>query len=276
LAINGTDMLGILNGYCQENMFHKVELLRLQWFDETPTIFMNEFHTIFPNLKTFQVRNSSFEILFPIKGTTVHLSMKISKQVRNLWVNESEKLEHIWQEEFPLDHPLLQDLEGLFVSACPSLTSLVPSASSFTNLTYLEVDNCKELLYLITSSTAKSLVQLKRLEISNCEKMLDIVKIDEEEAAESIIFENLEDMEFTSMSSLGSFCYGKQTFIFPSLLHLTVRGCSQMKMFSSGIVVAPHLTEIRVGVGNKQWKGDLNTTIQQLFIEKVHNVIVHT
>jgi hypothetical protein len=43
-------------------------------------------------------------------------------------------------------------------------------------------------------------------------------------------------------------------------------------MFSSGIVVAPHLTEIRVGVGNKQWKGDLNTTIQQLFIEKVHNL----
>ncbi|PNX70404.1 Rpp4 candidate, partial [Trifolium pratense] len=98
--------------------------------------------------------------------------------------------------------------------------------------------------------------------------MLDIVKIDEEEAAESIIFKNLEDMEFTSMSSLGSFCYGKQAFIFPSLLHLTVCGCPQMEMFSSGILVAPYLTEIRVEVGNKQWKGDLNTTIQQLFIEK--------
>ena len=128
LAVNGTDMLGILNGYCQENIFHKVEFLRLQLFDETPAIFMNDFHIIFPNLKKFQVRNSSFEILFPTKGNIDHLSI----QIRKLWLFELEKLEHIWQEDFPLDHPLLQYLEGLSVRNCARLRSLAPASTSFT------------------------------------------------------------------------------------------------------------------------------------------------
>jgi len=253
-----------LNGYCQENIFHKVKFLRLQCFDETPTIILNDFHTIFPNVETFQVRNSSYETLFPIKGTTCY-------QIRKLWVFDLEKLEHIWQEEFPLDHPLFQCLEDLHVVNCPCLTSLVPSSTSFTNLTHLKVDNCKELVYLITYSTAKSLVQLKALKVTNCEKVLDVVKIDDEKAEENIVFENLEYLEFTSLSSLRSFCYGKQAFIFPSLLYFIAKGCPQMKIFSSALAVAPYLRAIKVEEENMRWKGDLNTTIEQMFIEKVHN-----
>jgi hypothetical protein len=105
--------------------------------------------------------------------------------------------------------------------------------------------------------------------------MLDIVKIDNEKAEKDIIFENLEYMEFTSLSCLGSFCYGNQTFIFPSLLSLIVKGCPQMKIFSSGVTVAPHVTGIYVtGEGTTKWKGDINTTIQHLFQEKVHNYII--
>jgi hypothetical protein len=189
LALNGPDVLGILN---QGKIFHKVEFLRVQCFDETPTIFLNDIHTSFPNFETFQVRNSSFETLFPTKATIGHLSMYISKQIRYLFLYELDNLKHIWQEDFPLDHPLLQYLEKLHVMNCPSLISLVPSSTSFTNLTFLNVDNFKELTYLITSSTAKSLVQLTHLIIMNCEKMLDVVKIDEEKAEENIKFENLE------------------------------------------------------------------------------------
>jgi hypothetical protein len=108
--------------------------------------------------------------------------MQISKQIKTLYLFELEMLKHIWQEDFPLDHPLLQDLHELYVLDCPCLISLVPSLTSFTNLTILRVDNCKELNYLITSSTAKSLIQLTILTISNCEKMLDVVKIDDENA----------------------------------------------------------------------------------------------
>ncbi|XP_039686291.1 uncharacterized protein [Medicago truncatula] len=239
LAINGTNMLVILNGYCQENIFLKVKLLRLQCFDEIPTILLDDFHTIFPNVETFKVCNSSFETLFPTKGATSYLSMQTSNQIRKLWLFELDKLKHVWQEDFPLDHSLLQYLEELRVVNCPSLISLVPSSTSFTNLTYLKVDNCEELIYLIKISTAKSLVQLKALNITNCEKMLDVVKIDDDKAEENIVFENLEYLEFTSLSNLRSFCYGKQTFIFPSLLRFIFKGCPQMKIFSSALIVAP-------------------------------------
>jgi len=274
LALNGTDMLRILNGYRQENIFHKIKFLRLQYFDQTPTILLDDFHTIFPNFETFQVRNSSFETLFPTGGTTSYLSLQMSNQIRKLWLFELEKLKHVWQEDFPLDHPLFQYLEELRVLSCPSLISLVPSSTSFTRLTYLKVNNCKELIYLITSSTAQSLVQLKTLIIMNCEKMLDIVKIDEEKAEEDIIFENLEYLKLTSLSCLRSFCNAKQAFIFPSLVRFVVKGCPQMKIFSSEVTVAPYLTRIQVEENNMLWKGDLNTTIEQLFIDKVHNMIV--
>ncbi|CAJ2639585.1 unnamed protein product [Trifolium pratense] len=264
LAINGPDVMEILN---QENVFHKVKFLRLQCLQETPTIFLNDFFTTFPHLKTFQVRNSSFETLFPSNG---HLSTQISDQISILNLYELENLKHIWQEDFSLDHPLLQYLDGLYVSSCPSLINLVPSSTSFTNLTILNVENCKELTYLITSSTAKSLVQLTTLIIMNCEKMLDVVnQIDEEKAEENIIFENLEYLELSSLPSFRSFCHGKQTFIFPSFLRFIVEGCPQMKIFSSGVTVAPYLTEVEVEEGEMRWKGDLNTTIEQLFLEKM-------
>ncbi|GAU50692.1 hypothetical protein TSUD_410480 [Trifolium subterraneum] len=219
--------------------------------EKTPTQIKQLTLSALPNLEHIceEVRYGSFETLFP---TTGPLDIQISKQ-----------------DDFPMNHPLLQDLNELWVWDCPSLISLAPSSTSFTNLTSLEVDNCNELNYLMTSSTAKSLIQLTTLKIKNCEKMLDVVKIDDEKAdQEDIIFENLEYMKFTSMSSLGSFCYGNQTFIFPSLLRLSVKECPQMEIFSSGVIVAPYLTEIEVGKGTIRWEGDINTTIQHLFLEK--------
>jgi hypothetical protein len=45
-----------------------------------------------------------------------------------------------------------------------------------------------------------------------------------------------------------------------------------MKIFSSEVTVAPYLIKIEVEEGKMRWKGDLNKTIEQLFIEKVHIV----
>ncbi|XP_012568214.1 uncharacterized protein [Cicer arietinum] len=147
-TINGTDAFRMLNAYFQENIFSKIKVLRLQCFNETPTIFLNDFHAVFPNLKSLIVRYSSFEILFPIsKGSAVgNLNKKISKQITKLWLYELENIKYIWHEELPPDHPLLQDLESLLVCSCPSLLSLVPSSISFTYLTNLEVDTLKTLL----------------------------------------------------------------------------------------------------------------------------------
>ncbi|CAI8601838.1 unnamed protein product [Vicia faba] len=262
LAINAKDAFRMLNDYCQENIFPKIQLLRLQRFDETPTVFLNDFHATLPNLTTLQLRNSCFETLFPSKGTPGNLNDGLSKQIKELWLYGLEKMNYICHEDFPLN------LEGLYVNSCPSLICLIPSSTSFTNMTTLEVNDCKELFYLITSSTAKSLVQLRELKIKKCEKMLDVVKIDDEKVEEDIIFENLKILKFITLLSLRSFSSGKQTFIFPSLVRFVVKGCPQMKNFSLGVTEAPCLTEIEVEEENLRWKGDLNTTIEQLFIEK--------
>ncbi|KAK2400429.1 hypothetical protein QL285_050134 [Trifolium repens] len=269
LSLYAKDALKILNGCCQENLFQKVEVLRLQCFEETPITFLNGFHAMFPNVVKLQVGDSSFETLFRTTGID-HLNSRSPKQIRDLELFELEQLRCIWQEDFPLEHLVVHNLEGLSIRNCPNLISFVPSSVSLKNLTNLEVDSCKGLIYLITTETAKSLVQLTRLVIKNCEMMLDVVEIDQEKAEEDIIFENLEILEFSSLLSLRSFCYGngKQTFIFPSLLYLNVQGCPQMEIFSSGVTIAPFLTEVEVENEKKRWKVDLNTTIKQLFVEQ--------
>ncbi|KEH41139.1 Rpp4C4, putative [Medicago truncatula] len=231
VAINGMDALRMLNGSLQENIFLKIELLHLQCFDETPTIFLNDFHALFPNLKSLMVHNSYFEILFTSKATTGNLNKKIYKQVKHLCLYELENIKYIWHEDFPLDHPLLQDLEVLEAWSCPNLINL----------------------------------------IRNCELMLDVVKIDEEKVEEDVMFKNLEYLELHNVPSLRSFCYGKQTFIFPSLICFLVEKCPRMKIFTSGVTIAPYLAEyvVREGEENMRWKDDLNTTIEQLFVEQV-------
>jgi len=271
LALYGKDAVEILNGCYQENLFQKVEILHLQCFEETPITFLNGFLPMCPNLATLEVRSSSFETLF-LTGEVDHLHSRSPKQIRDLRLLELEQLKFIWQEDFPGDHFVLQDLESLRIVNCPNLITLIPSSLSLKNLTTLKVDNCKGLIHLITTETAKCLVQLTKLVIRNCEKMLDVVEVDQEKAEEEIIFENLEILKFSSLLSLRSFCNGKQAFIFPSLLRFVVEGCAQMKNFSSGFTIAPFLTAIEVENKKKRWKDDLNTTIEQLSIEKVRKI----
>ncbi|XP_058755538.1 uncharacterized protein LOC131628728 isoform X2 [Vicia villosa] len=269
LAINGSkDALRLLNCYSQKNIFsEKLKLLSLHCFDETPISLLNNFHAIFPNLATLRVHNSAFERLFPT--TNDHLRKGITLKIKFLGLYNLEKLEYIWQENFSLEYSLIPDLETLVAIDCPSLIRLVPSSTSFTNLTALIVNNCKELVYLISPSTATSLMQLKILQIENCEKLLDVIMIDEGEVDENIIFENLEQLKLTSLSSLRSFCYGKHKFVFPSFISFIVEGCPQMEIFSPEVTIAPYLTSVEVENKTMYWKGDLNTTIEWLFMEKV-------
>ncbi|KAL5066893.1 hypothetical protein RYX36_017780, partial [Vicia faba] len=208
-------------------------------------------HVLFPSnvvqvlhkLEELEVNNcDSLEAIFDVKGMKSNESILIkqSSQLKTLTLSCLSNLEHIWNEDpheimnfgnlcsvdvsscqgllyiFSLsmcheDFPL--NLEDLYVNSCPSLICLIPSSTSFTNMTSLEVNGCKELFYLITSSTAKSLVQLRELRIKKCEKMLDVVKIDDEKVEEDIIFENLKILKFITLLSLRSFSSGKNIHI---------------------------------------------------------------
>ncbi|KAL4337840.1 hypothetical protein AHAS_Ahas12G0150400 [Arachis hypogaea] len=278
LALNGKDAMMMINGHIKEAKFLKVEFLRMQCLYDTQLTCWNDLLEIFPNVVTLQVRQSSMQILFPIEETT-HCSPRIAQQVRELWLFEMEHLEHIWHEEFLSDQLAPQNLEDLTVIACPNMASVVSSSVSFQSLKQLYVENCKGMTHLITSSIAKSLMQLEKLTVINCEMIKDVVNVDEEEAEEDIIFENLEYLQLSTLISLRSFCYGKHALIFPSLISFIVEACPQMEVFSPGSIIAPFLRTVEVENQRKRWKGDLNTTIEQLFKENqflngVHHALI--
>ncbi|MED6121459.1 hypothetical protein PIB30_030304 [Stylosanthes scabra] len=263
LALNGKDAMMIINGHQDEAKFPKVKLLRMQCLYDTQLTFWDVLLEIFPNVVTLVVRQSSMHTLFPMEEIA-HCSTRIAQQIRNLWLFEMEYLKHIWHEESLIS----PNLEDLTVISCPNMVSVVSSSVSFQNLKELKVKDCKGMTHLITSSIAKSLMQLERMKVIRCEMIKDVVNVDEEAAAEEdIIFENLKYLKLSTLTSLRSFCYGKHALIFPSLTWLIVKECPQMKVFSQGSIIAPFLRGVEVKNERKRWKGDLNTTIQQLFKE---------
>ncbi|KAI4353030.1 hypothetical protein L6164_002008 [Bauhinia variegata] len=255
MALNRNDMKRITDDNYKESLFGKIVDLRIQCFHETQDHFPIDFLQRFPNLEMLWVRCCSFNSLFPLKGVGHH-HIGAPLQIRGLLLYKMEQLKYIWEED-------------ILSSGHDETLDSPPSSISFKNLTILQMQDCKELVYLLTKSVAKSLLQLKSMYIENCESMVDVVKNDEEAAEEIITFKNLEYLTLTSLSSLKSFCSGKQTFIFPALVQLKVKGCPKMNIFSSGVVTAPLLQSVTVEDERKHWKGDLNTTIQQLFNGKV-------
>ncbi|XP_028789193.1 uncharacterized protein LOC114745211 isoform X1 [Neltuma alba] len=124
-------------------------------------------------------------------------------------------------------------------------------------------------MYFMTTCTAKSLVHLTSLEVSNCGMLEEVVMTDDEGGSEEEVkFESLKYLELTCLTGLNSFCSGNHAFIFPSLVTLKVIGCHKMQNFSSGFIVAPFVKSVEVEDGKERWKGDLNSTIKQLFIDK--------
>jgi len=98
---------------------------------------------------------------------------------------ESIGLEHPWVK------PYSQKLQLLKLWWCPQLEKLVSCAVSFINLKELQVTYCHRMEYLLKCSTAKSLLQLESLSIRECESMKEIVKKEEEDASDEIIFGSL-------------------------------------------------------------------------------------
>ncbi|KAI9076864.1 hypothetical protein K1719_041168 [Acacia pycnantha] len=86
--------------------------------------------------------------------------------------------------------------EGIFPSHTASFTS-------FHNLTMLKVSECHQLVYLVTTSTTKSLVNLETLEIDDCAKLEEIVRNDTDEDVEGgITFNGLRILKLTHLPRL--------------------------------------------------------------------------
>ncbi|KAF7845227.1 putative disease resistance protein [Senna tora] len=176
LSLNGNDAMRILNGHCDKIFFTGIEILRLQYFQETPIMFLNDILERFPSTTMLQVRYSSFDTLFP-SDEIGECNNKSPAQIKNLWLYQLKQLTNIWNDE-SLSDSIAEILEYLSVWDCSSLMRLAPPSISFKNLTALTVKDCKGLVYLMTSYTAKSLVLLKYLTIENCEMIEDVQDMD--------------------------------------------------------------------------------------------------
>ncbi|KAG4922374.1 hypothetical protein JHK86_051187 [Glycine max] len=222
-----------------------------------------------PSLEHLRVESCyGLKEIFPSQKLQVHdRSLPGLKQLTlyNLGELESIGLEHPWVK------PYSEKLQILYLGRCSQLVKLVSCAVSFINLKHLQVKSCDRMEYLLKCSTAKSLLQLERLSISECESMKEIVKKEEEDASNEIIFGCLRKLMLDSLPRLVRFYSGNATLHFTCLQVATIAECHNMKTFSEGIIDAPLFEGIKTSKEDTDLTShhDLNTTIQTLFQQQI-------
>ncbi|XVF31259.1 hypothetical protein REPUB_Repub16aG0130100 [Reevesia pubescens] len=239
-------MKEIWRGELRAELFSKLKVLELIHFLDESVVFPHCFIQSLPNLEKLVVSNSPFNEIFHhegIGGEKNHGMALIS----------------------------LHELRTLEVLECGKLKTLVPSAMSFENLTTLEVSRCHGLVSLIASSSAKSLKQLTRMSISECNMIEQIIACEDCEVKSGIVFTQLNYLQLSCLPSLARFCLGDHSFKFPLLEKVIVIGCPKMEIFSQGDLSTKMLRNVQFTESEDEgcWEGNLNTTIQRLFKEKV-------
>ncbi|GAY68740.1 hypothetical protein CUMW_266500 [Citrus unshiu] len=250
------------NSLFPEDLLCKLKCLEAEFGDESTTIFsLDDFLRRFHTIKVLCIGGGSYG--WEAKET-VENGMKVI--VRE--VNKCYDLKHFLKQE----SPIADNLEQLKISECSHLINLVPSSSSFQNLTTLVVSYCKGLKNVLTSSAAKTLVRLREMKISGCNMITEIVADDDDAAKDEIIvFNELKKLTLSYLKSLTSFCSGSCAIKFPSLEVLVVDDCHNMMIFSRGELSAPMLHKVQLKTWDKEhsaWKDDLNTTIQQVNLKR--------
>ena len=252
----------------------KLNFLTIEGFHKGADICVFCFLHKLPNLEKLQVSGGFFKGLFLCEGfgceeKHVEAPSKLS-HLRLVELNDSL---HLWEEN-SLSSKGFQNLAILEVVCCSNIKSLVPSSVSFQNLTRLVVLECNELFNLVAVPTAKSLVQLTELSISECKMVEEIIIHEGDEVKDQIIFKKLKFLELKCLPNLTSFYSGSYTIVFPYLQQVVVSECPNMKIFSRGVLSTPRLHRLQTTEeeGKGFWKGNLNTTIEHLFVEVRNNL----
>ncbi|MFQ6658895.1 hypothetical protein Gotur_027985 [Gossypium turneri] len=218
----------------------------------------------FYNLKRLEVSTFDFKHVVPYKGDAGSLP-----RIRNLNLARARNLKHIWRKDLELDH-ILSNLQTLTVQYCDDWINIRVFSSSLQNLTILNVSRCEMMTNLVTPSVLKNLVQLTTMIVAGCTKMTEIVG-NEGDCHQTKVVSKLKCLQLCNLESLTSFCPRYYNFEFPCLEELVVEGCPRLKIFSEGVLSTPQLQRIKQSrYGEKwSWTSDLNTTIQQIYTEKV-------
>ncbi|RZC01719.1 putative disease resistance protein isoform D [Glycine soja] len=270
LGEKGLEM--IKRGEFQRNFLHKLQVLTL-CFHIGSNVFPYEILQLAPNIEKLVVCDGSFKEIFCFDSLNVD-EAGLLLQLKVLCLDFLPELVSIGLENSWIQ-PLLGNLETLEVIGCSSLKDLVPSTVSFSNLIYLKVERCNCLLYLFTSSTARSFGQLKRLEIKRCDSIEEIVFKDGGEPHENeIIFPQLNCLKLERLRKLRRF-YRGSLLSFPSLEELSVIYCEWMETLCPGTLKADKLVQLQLK--SYSWshsdaiklENDLNSTMREAFWEKL-------
>ncbi|KAI9072088.1 hypothetical protein K1719_045945 [Acacia pycnantha] len=173
ISLTEKDAMRILNGNYDKKLFQRIEILHLQYFQETSIKFLNDLIQKFPVTNTLQARCSYFKTLFPSKEIG-HCSIQSPPQIKTLWLSLLEKLEHIWNDNSALD-TFVTNLEHLAVIECCRLIRLAPPLTSFTNLITLEVEDCNGMMDFMSPFTAKILIHLTTMTVRNCRMLEEVM-----------------------------------------------------------------------------------------------------
>ncbi|KAL5166952.1 putative disease resistance protein [Glycine soja] len=271
LTLYEENIMLLSDAHLPEDLLFKLNYLTLSFEndDNKKDTLPFDFLQKVPNLEHLLVRSCyGLKEIFPSQKLQVHdRSLPGLKQLTlvNLRELDSIGLEHPWVK------PYSEKLQILELMRCPEIEKLVSCAVSFINLKQLEVTSCDRMEYLLKCSTAKSLSQLETLSIEKCESMKEIVKKEEEDASDEIIFGRLRTIMLDSLPRLVRFYSGNATLHFTCLEEATIAECQNMKTFSEGIIDAPLLEGIKTSTEDTDLTShhDLNTTIETLFHQQV-------
>jgi len=254
----------ILRGEFQRNLFHNLKFLIIQ---SLSVVLRHEILEQVPNIEKLVVCYGSLKEMFccesPNNVNYSDLLLKLKElRLENLGELVSIGLENSWTDTF------VRNLETFTVIGCESLKGLVTCKVSFSNLTYLKVENCKSLSHLFSSSTAKSLGQLKKMKVNYCESIEEIVYREEEGPNEDeIIFSKLRFLNLKYLENLRRFYRGSLSF--PCLEKMSITDCEKMATLCLGTLKEGKLSQVKLGEFPEALQPDLNSTIQKKYLKKV-------
>ncbi|KAL5756997.1 hypothetical protein ACOSQ2_021743 [Xanthoceras sorbifolium] len=264
LSLSGNDIRMIWQSQFPEHTFPVLKCLSVSR-DES-VVFPLGIFQIFHNIEKLELRSSSYEEIFSYEEVEKYAG--VLAKIKCLHLKFLGDIKHMWKKDSKLDL-ILRSVEILQVERCQSLTNILLPSSSFVNLKILKVKDCKRLKSLVAASTAKSLVRLEEMQICRCKMMKEVVPNEGDVKEDEIIFHKLKKLDLNDLSSLTSFSFGNYTLKFPFLEKLTVKECSNMKIFSSEDLSTPILREVWLDQMEYICENDLNKILQQHHEEMV-------
>ncbi|XP_043808127.1 uncharacterized protein LOC122722173 isoform X2 [Manihot esculenta] len=266
LTINDQDAAMIQQSQFPMDLFVKLKFLELQSFRYSFLNLPLNLLQKFPNLEKLVLRGCYFKELLQ-HG---HGHDPVLSQIRCLQLISIPNIRHIWNQ----DSPFFQNLETLQIWDCDGLTNLAPSSATFQNLRTLSVRRCNGMSSLVSSSTAESMHNLATMIIEESDTIEEIVSSDKNnfQSQNEIILWKLTTLRLHCLKSLETFCSSARcTLKFPALEVVDLSQCPKMKVFSQGSISTPRLKRVNLTQERDKWRwvGDLNSTIKQLYADKV-------